>query len=188
MVSFRTTALLLLLRGTGFAYFFLHCSRSPDEKKFLFFGEEIVLFSLLFSALLQIFCNFCKFFVNFFLVADFGKEKFLLSKGGFVLCFLHNICEHFCGGGAAAFVVLQRGSWHTQGFFWKVCWLSHRLLLCFSRFLSLFLFLKWILPLGVFFSCFLFYGDRSSCLHARVSRHEGLGKLGRETLSQSFLL
>lgn len=140
------------------------------------------------SALIQIFCNFCKIFFSFFWLQIFGKEKFLLSKGGFVLCFLHNICEHFCGGGAAAFVVLQRGSWHTQGFFWKVCWLSHRLLLCFSRFLSLFLFLKWILPLGVFFSCFLFYGDRSSCLHARVSRHEGLGKLGRETLSQSFLL
>jgi hypothetical protein len=94
------------------------------------------------------------------------------------LCFLHNICGHFSAGGAGgAVVVLQRGSWHTQGFFGRSVVCSHRLLLCFSRFLFLFLILEWILSLGVFF---LFYGDRSSCLHARVSRHEGLAKLGRE--------
>jgi hypothetical protein len=102
------------------------------------------------------------------------------------LCFLHNICGHFSAGGAGgAVVVLQRGSWHTQGFFGRSVVCSHRLLLCFSRFLFLFLFLEWILSLGVFFLVL----RRSIVLSARPSvPTRGFGEIGERTLSQSFLL
>ncbi len=77
VVSFPTTA-LLLLRGTASRIFFC-IARELREKKILFFGEEIDLFSLLFCFDTDLFVIFEKK-NQFFLLQILEKKSFCCRR------------------------------------------------------------------------------------------------------------
>jgi hypothetical protein len=152
---------------------------SSRKTKNSYFLEKKLICFLSSSALIQIFCNICNFFC-----CRFWKRKVSVVERWFSLCFLHHICEHFSGGGAV--VISSEGELAHVGIFGRSVVCSHRLLLCCSRFLFLFLFLEWILSLGVFFFLVL---QRSIFLSAPPSvPTRGFGEIGERTLSQLFLL
>ncbi len=119
VVSFPTTALLFVARNL-FAYFCI--ARELRKKINPNFLEKKLICFLSSSALIQIFFNFCNFFFKFFfVVADFGKEKFLLSKGGFVCVFCTISANILVVVVVVVLLLFFRGGAATRRVFWKVC-------------------------------------------------------------------